>query len=173
MKTTLASSGRTSANITAAIFGAYLKCPTKSYLTAHGEKAPDSFVDEMRGSISVAYKTTATQSVRRGLTGIVPIDFVRLPAKAVSDVSTLFIDCESAVYACDQHTSAGVGLRRNRSDLRGDYVPVLYSAWDESGQSDNLLVCFGALAIAQATGGKIPIRGKVIYGEGYRIRTVR
>jgi predicted RecB family nuclease len=170
MKTTPAGSGQTSANITAEIFGAYLKCPTKSYLTAHGEKSPDSLVDEMRRRISAAYKTTANQRVRTGLTGIVPIDLVRVPAKAVSDASTLYIDCESAVYACDQRTPV---LGRNQSDVRTEYVPVLYSAWDESDQSDNLLVCFGALAIGQATGGKIPISGKVVYGEGYRIKTTR
>jgi hypothetical protein len=136
MKTTPAGSGQTSANITAEIFGAYLKCPTKSYLTAHGEKSPDSLVDEMRRRISAAYKTTANQRVRTGLTGIVPIDLVRVPAKAVSDASTLYIDCESAVYACDQRTPV---LGRNQSDVRTEYVPVLYSAWDESDQSDNLL----------------------------------
>jgi hypothetical protein len=30
----------TSANITAAVFAAYLKCPTKAYLAAHGENPP-------------------------------------------------------------------------------------------------------------------------------------
>jgi hypothetical protein len=30
----------TSANITATVFAAYLKCPTKAYLTAHGENPP-------------------------------------------------------------------------------------------------------------------------------------
>jgi len=147
MKTMLVTSDDTTQtlHITAVSFAAYLKCATKSYLTAHGEKAPDSLVDEMRRRISVAYKTTASQRVRTGLTGILPIDFVRVPAKVVSDVSTLYIDCESAVYACDQRTAVGVVLGRNQSALRTEYVPVLYSAWDESDQSDNLLVCFGAL----------------------------
>jgi hypothetical protein len=63
----------TSANITAAVFAAYLKCPTKAYLTAHGEKPPDTFFADTRGRISAAYKGEAM-----GLTGVVPIDFLRL-----------------------------------------------------------------------------------------------
>ena len=38
---------------------------------------------------------------------------------------------------------------------------------------DDLLVCLGAMAIGQATGGDIPQSGKVIYGEGQREKTVR
>jgi hypothetical protein len=43
----------TSANITAAVFAAYLKCPTKAYLTAHRENPPDTFVSDTCGRISV------------------------------------------------------------------------------------------------------------------------
>ncbi len=57
--------------------------------------------------------------------------------------------------------------------IRRAFVPILYSAWDKSDQSDELLVCFGALAIGQATGSGIPPSGKVVYGENRRIRSVR
>ena len=40
-------------------------------------------------------------------------------------------------------------------------------------QSDDLLVCFSALAIEQSTGSDIPPIGKVIYGETYRSKTVQ
>ena len=69
--------------------------------------------------------------------------------------------------------SARVDRRAKRSEPRCDLVPILYSAWDKSDQSDDLLVCFGALAIGQATGTEIPPSGKVIYGEGHRSKTVR
>ncbi len=160
-------------DITAAVFAAYLRCSTKSYLTAHGEKPPDTFVAETRGRISLAYKTRANQRFRTGLTGVVPIDFVRLANKPDREATTLFVDCETAFYACDQTTSAGGGLQINRSELRPAFVPILYSAWDKSDQSDELLVCFGALAIGQATGSRMPTSGKVVYGENHRIRTVR
>src|SRR5712691_10649120 len=160
-------------DITAAVFAAYLRCSTKSYLTAHGEKPPDTFVAETCGRISLAYKTRANQRFRTGLTGVVPIDFVRLANQPDRKATTLFVDCETAFYACDQATSAGRGLQINRSELRRAFVPILYSAWDKSDQSDELLVCFGALAIGQATGSRIPTSGKVVYGENHRIRIVR
>jgi hypothetical protein len=41
------------ANITAAMFAAYLKCRTKAYLTAHREKPPDPVFTEMSTRPSV------------------------------------------------------------------------------------------------------------------------
>jgi hypothetical protein len=54
---------RTNANITAAVFAAYLKCPTKAYLTAHGEIPPDTFIANTCGRISAAYKASASQGL--------------------------------------------------------------------------------------------------------------
>lgn len=161
-----------SANITAAVFAAYLKCPTKAYLTAHGENSPGTFVAHTRGRISAAYKARASQSLRTGLTDSVAIDFLRLARDPFRDAGTLFVDCETASYAWGQPASARIGRLARRSEGRCDFVPILYSAWDKSDQSDDLLVCLGALAIGQATGSGIPPSGKVIYGEGHRGKTV-
>src|SRR3954452_4989176 len=143
----------TSVNITAASFAAYLKCLTKSYLITQGETPPDAFVSETLGRISVAYKASATQSFRMESTGAVPIDFVGLTNNSVPDANTIFVDCETAFYVCDQAAVAAGGLRINRSQLRRDFIPIRYSAWDRSDQSDDLLVCFCALAIGRVTGG--------------------
>ena len=69
--------------------------------------------------------------------------------------------------------SARTGRRTERSERRRDFVSVLYSAWDKSDQADDLLVCFGALAIGQATRSGIPPTGKVIFGESHRGKTVK
>ena len=92
----------TSANITAAVFAAYLKCPTKAYLTAHGETPPDTFVGDTRGRISVAYKARVSQNPRTGLTGVVPIDFLRSATAPIEDAATVFVDCDTVSYARDQ-----------------------------------------------------------------------
>jgi hypothetical protein len=162
-----------SANITATVFTAYLKCPTKAYLIAHGEQPPDTFFADARGRISAAYKVRANQSLRTGSTEAVSIDFLRVVADHTCDVATLFVDCETASYSSDQVASARAGRRARRPEPDHDYVPILYSAWDKSDQSDDLLVCFGALAIRQATGTEIPTTGKVIYGEAQRGENVR
>ena len=163
----------TSANVTAAIFAAYLKCPTKAYLTAHGEKAPDTFFADIRGRISDAYKARASQNLRMGSPGAMPIDFSQLASNPADNGVTLFVDCETALYACDHPASSRDSRRAKRSGPHHDYVPILYSALDKSDQSDDLLVCFGGLAIGLATGTQIPVSGKVIYGEAYRSKSVR
>jgi hypothetical protein len=138
----------TGATITAAVFAAYLKCPTKAYLTAHGEKPPDATFAEMCNRVSAAYKALARQ---RPLTAsTVPIDFSRLAHGVMGDVGTVFVDCETALYAIDGTACASLDHRASRAGSDRPY-PILYSAWEKSGQSDDLLVCFGALAIAQAT----------------------
>ena len=161
------------ANITAAVFAAYLKCPTKAYLMAHGETPPDTFVGDTRGRISAAYKARVSQNPRTGLTGVVPIDFLRSAAAPTGDAATVFVDCDTASYARDQPALARLDRRAKRSERRCSHVPILYSAWDNRDQPDDLLVCLGAMAIGQATGGDIPQSGKVIYGEGQREKTVR
>jgi hypothetical protein len=67
-----------SANITAAVFAAYLKCPTKAYLTANAETPPDTFLDDARGRISAAYKARASQALGMGLTDVGSVDFLCL-----------------------------------------------------------------------------------------------
>jgi predicted RecB family nuclease len=162
----------TSANITAAVFAAYLKCPTKAYLTAHGENPPDTFVSDTRGRISAAYKAGVSKGLGTGPAAVTSIDFLRSTGDPAREAATLFVDCETASYACDRPASARIGRLTRRSQSRCDFVPILYSAWDKGDQSDDLLVCLGALAIGQATGSGIPPSGKVIYGEGHRGKTV-
>jgi predicted RecB family nuclease len=49
---------------------------------------------------------------------------------------------------------------------------VLLLPWDKLDVSDSLAVCFGALALSQAT-GILPDTGALIYGEGHRRKTVK
>jgi hypothetical protein len=146
----------TNANITAAMFAAYLICRTQAYLTVHGEKLPDPVFAEMRNRVSAAYKALARQRLS-GST--VPIDFSTLTDGVIGDGGTAFVDCETALYAIDGTSSASLDHRASRAGSDRPYVPILYSAWEKSDQSDDLLVCFGALAIAQATGAEIPPKG--------------
>jgi hypothetical protein len=100
-----------------------------------------------------------------------PIDFVSLTDYPVCDGATLLVDCETASYACDGQ-SFGVEFSPTKTS-KPNYLPVLYSAFDQSDKSDDLLVCLGALAIAQVAGTEIPSIGTVIYGEEFRGKTIR
>lgn len=159
-------------NITAAIFAAHLNCSTKAYLTVHGERPPDLFLAETRGRISVAYKTSASQHLRSELSVVVPLDFVHLADTAAPQGTIFLVDCETAFYACNDTAASARRTRIKRRKPGCEFVPILYSAWDKSGHFDELLVCFGALAIGQATGDSIPQGGKIVYGANHRVRTV-
>ena len=53
--------------ITAAVFSAFLKCPTKAHLLAIGEPAPGTFFADIEARISSMYKAVAKRrSARRG-----------------------------------------------------------------------------------------------------------
>jgi hypothetical protein len=160
-----------SANISAAVFAAYLKCSTKAYLTAHGEKAPDTFFADTLGRISAAYKARVSQGLRMGSTNVVSFDYLRLTGAPAGPA--LLVDCETASYARDRPAAAWVGGQTESSDPGHDYVPIVFSAWNKRDPSDDLLASFGAMAIQQATGGEIPSYGRIIHGEGYSGRTVR
>jgi hypothetical protein len=83
-----------STNTTAAVFGAYLKYPTKAYLVAHREKPPDNFIADTRQRISAAYKAKVI-----GSSGTVPIDFSQLPVNFAVEATNSFVDCETTSYA--------------------------------------------------------------------------
>jgi hypothetical protein len=145
-----------SADVTAAVFA---------------EKPPDTLFADIRGRISTAYEASARQRIRTGVLSVPPIDFVRLADYPVRDGATLLVDCETASYACDRQ-SFGLEFSRTKTS-KPSYVSILYSAFDKSDKSDDLLVCLGALAIAQVAGIEIPSIGKVIYGEEFRGKTIR
>jgi predicted RecB family nuclease len=163
----------TSVDITASIFDAYLRCPTKAYLAAHEEDSPDTFFTDVRGRISAAYKASASQTLRTESTGAMQIDFSRLAGLPARCPATVYVDCGTASYSCEQPAPARDGRRAKRTGLSHDYLPVVYWAWDKIDQTNDLIVTFGALALAQSTGTKIPFTGKVIYGEGFRSKKVR
>lgn len=163
----------TSVRITAAIFAAYLKCPLKAYLMAQGEKSPETFYADIHQRISVAYKARANATLRIRSPDVLPIDFLQLICDPARDGVTLFVDCETASCACDNPEFLSGSRRGRKSEAGPSYVPIHYSACDKIDQSDDLLVCFGALAIALASGTEIPLSGEVIYGEAHRRRTVK
>ena len=66
-----------SGRITAAVFSAYLKCPTMAFLTAQGEKPPETLFAETRGRVSAAYKASASKNLQPGSPDVIPLDYLR------------------------------------------------------------------------------------------------
>jgi predicted RecB family nuclease len=152
------------ATITAATFAAYLKCPTKALLSAHGERPSDTFFTDIERDISKAYRTN--------IRNIQSISFRDLTRSSRTEQTSIFVDSETAFYTTGSSVAIEAGDRAKTRMLGDEYVPVLHLACEKVGQSDHLLVSFCALAIGQATGTEPPT-GKIIFGDGKRIKTVQ
>jgi len=158
--------------ITAAVFSAFLKCPTKAHLLAIGEPAPDSFFADIEARISMMYRTAATQRLHLGADMIRPLAFSQLQRGNGNVALTYHIDCDTVVY--------DLALPPRRSEDRqyqqippwGTLVPVLVLPLDKPDISDNLRLCFGALALSQCT-GVLADTGTLIYGDDIRHKTVK
>ena len=158
-------------SITAAVFLAFLKCPTKAYLLARDETAPDAFFTDTQAHISSMYKSLVTQTLRVEGEVIEPLDFGELCAGRCYGAAAHPIDCKTAIYnfVRPPREPEGVPSKELRS---GTFVPVLLTPWDKPDASDNLLVCFGALALSKVTGNLAEV-GTLIYGEEHRRKTVK
>jgi Domain of unknown function DUF83 len=160
--------------ISALIFSAFLKCPTKAHLLASGEPATDGLFVDVQARISSLYKAVATRQLQlqAGTKEVELLDFGQLWCYLDDGTATHYVDCDTVVYDLALPQDRNAGPRPQKSSAFGNFVPVLFLPWNKLEPSDSLLVCFGALALTQAT-GILADTGTLIYGDGLRHRTVR
>jgi predicted RecB family nuclease len=152
--------------ITAAVFSAFIKCPTKAYLQAIGEHAPGAYFADIETRIASLYKAAAKSRPGIGAEIAEPINFGELWRSLDNPPVMHEVDCETTTYGLTLPRSKSRGHRRSF------FVPVLFSPWDKLDRSAKSLVCFGALSLLQVT-GTLADTGTVIYGDGYRRRTIK
>src|SRR3954452_16853524 len=161
----------TSTSIDETVFSAYLKCVTKAYLLATGETAPSSHFANAEACIVEAYRNRVVRHFRAASPPVEPIAFSEVGRDLGSHGMAYYVDSDTVTYGLQpKHERGGCGSFQAAPG--NDYVPVLYSAWNKPQPSDNLLLCFCALAISQVI-GMLPEAGKLIYGEGQRSKTVK
>ena len=159
-------------SITAATFIAFLKCPTKAHLLAIGDPANTTYFTDIEARISSMYKSAAMRSLRVGVQMAAPLDFGELLNSRGHEVLAHPVDCKTAIYNSVLSSHKPGGCQSRNSTSSSSFVPILLSPWDKPDVSDSLLVCFGALALSQVT-GILEDTGTVIYGQGYRRKTVK
>jgi hypothetical protein len=158
--------------ITAGLFSAFLKCPTKARLIAIGEHAPGTHFLDIEASISSMYKAAAKRQSPIAAEVAEFLDFVGRWRGLDDDAITLYVDCDTAVFDLAPPRHRPGGRRGRELSSSGTFSPLLFLPWDKPGPSDSLLVCFGALALSQAT-GILADTGRVIYGDGHHRKTVK
>ena len=158
--------------ITAAIFSAFLKCPTKARLLAIGERSRETYFSDVEAGISSMCKSRAWRMLHDRGESAEPATFGQMTDGVDFGTATRWFDCDTAVYdlALSQRGSAERSARKPAS---GELVvPVLFAPWEKLDLSDSLLVCFGALSLSQVTGVRAET-GALVYGDNLRRRTVR
>jgi predicted RecB family nuclease len=150
--------------ITAAVFAAYLRCPTEARLLTRGEMPSDTFFSDIREKIAAAQRA---KSEDRRL-----FAFSELVACPEWETASILIDSNTSYLEASPTTSRT--KRRSKGVEPGhDHVPVLYSPWGNAEESDRLLLAFCALAIAQATGCRPPLNGRIMPGCNGHMRSLR
>jgi predicted RecB family nuclease len=154
--------------ITAAAYSAFLKCPTKAHLVAIGEPASGAFFADIEAHNLSMYKAAAQRQL--GVAEL--LDFGQLLRRPDQESITHYVDCDTAFYDFELPLHKATGRKPLESSPSGTFVPVRLLPWDKPDLSDSLLVCFGALALCQVT-GILADSGTLIYGSGYRRKTVK
>jgi hypothetical protein len=157
--------------ISAVMFSAFLKCPTKAHILAIGEPAAGAFFVDIEARISYMYKAVAKRQLHAGTKELELLEFGQPWYSLDYGTVTHYVDCDTVVYdfAPPQDRNAGPQPQKSSASetlsLSGSYP----------GTSRTLpTTCsfvFGALALSQAT-GILEDTGTMIYGDGYRHRTV-
>ena len=142
----------TSISITAAAFFAFLKCSTKGYLLAIDEPASDAFFADIQARISSMYKSEVVRSVPVGTQVAEALDFRELWSSHAQEAIAHPVDCETVIYNFGLTSHEPPTCHSRESAPCGTFVSVSFLPWDKPDVSDNLLVCFGALALWQVTG---------------------
>ena len=101
-----------------------------------------------------------------------PLDFGLVCRSPDYATITHDVDCETSNYDFALPPHRAGHHQPHKPKPLGTFVPVFLLPWDKLDASDSLMVCFGALALSQAT-GTLPDTGALIYGEGQRRKTVK
>ena len=84
--------------ITAAVFSAFIKCPTKAHLLAIGAPVTGTFFAEMETRISSLYKAGSKQHLRVGTDAGKLLNFGEIWRDPDCATVTREVDCETAIY---------------------------------------------------------------------------
>jgi hypothetical protein len=112
----------TNNSITAAVFFAFLKCPTKAHLLAIGEHAPATFFTDIEARISLMYKSAVTRSLPAGAEVAESLEFGQLLSSREHETLAHPIDCKTAIYNLVLPSEEPGVCRSRESTASGSFV---------------------------------------------------
>jgi predicted RecB family nuclease len=155
--------------ITPGLFEAYLKCPTKCWLRATGERSAGNSYSEWVNAQNDSYRLTGTPRLVAAFRDdevVLSPDIENFKVAkwrlAFNFVARTPMDCcalESEIHA----------LRRLPVDGRqelSEFIPIRFVFTNKLSEDDKLLLAFDAFALSRSLGLEIPL-GKIIHGDDY------
>ena len=141
--------------ITAAVFSAFLKCPTKAHLIAIGEPAPGTHFADIEAHISSMYKAAAKRRSPIGAEVAELLDFKELWRSLDHDAITHHVDCDTAVYDFAPPPHRPGARQRQELSPSGTFVPILVFTLGQAGpfrQPPRVFRCARAVAGHRGSG---------------------
>ena len=150
--------------ITPELFGAHLKCPTKSFLLAHGEAPSGNAYAEWFRNQNEAYrsagvgrlKESVPQEQRAGSTPDPP-DLKATKWRLTVDFPAQAQNLESRLHALERVASEG----RSKPN---QFVPVRFIFTNKLTKDDKLMLAFDALVLSEMIGREVSL-GRIVHGD--------
>jgi len=153
-----------SMTITAHLFEAFLKCPTKCYLRSLGETGTENaYTDWFR----IQNESYRSEGIKRLMEGAAPDEFVvgppgtknlktakwRLAVNLVARAHNL----ESSIHAVERVPTEG-------QDQPAQFIPIRFIFTNKLTPHDKLLLTFDVFALSEMQGREVGL-GKIIHGD--------
>ncbi|MFH0957521.1 MAG: hypothetical protein V1897_02355, partial [Pseudomonadota bacterium] len=152
--------------ISAPIFEAYLKCPSKCWQFCLGEKGEENVYSDFIRMQDNAYRTAGLERLMVKFQGG---EHVALPSAPV-DIKTaswrLAIGIVAKKESLESHLHAVEQLPSHGQDKPVQFIPIRFVFANKLTKSDKLLLTFDALVLSEMIGREIT-HGKIIHGNGY------
>lgn len=150
--------------ITADLFEAYVKCPTKCFLQALGETAPGNAYADWVRTENASYRREENQRLTQGASSDECVIGLRAAGNLKSARWRLAIDLtirtdrlESTIYAIERVASQGRGEPTH-------FIPIRFIYTDKLNTDDRLLLAFDALVLSENLGRDVDF-GKIVHGD--------
>jgi predicted RecB family nuclease len=158
-------------NITADLFEAYLKCPTKCFLRSRGEAgAGNAYADWVRSQTdsyrSEQIKELTATAARDGRIMTAPL--TENPKAADWGYTFDFV-------AQAQNLQSNIHVVERIPDEFGrpiQFIPIRFICTNKINNDDKILLAFDALVLAEVLGREVSL-GKIIHGENHVTLKVR
>lgn len=150
--------------ISSNVFQAYLKCPSKCWLSIRSEETTDNIYSQWLLQQNQSHRK---EGLKRLLENVHNNDFIIAPSqplnvkratwRLIADFAVRKDNIEAIVHAIERLTSDGKSLQ---------LIPMRFVCANKVTKGDKLLLAFDSLVLSEAFKSEIS-HGKIIYGSNF------